>query len=455
MEFLSGHKRETALAILLLFVFICMSVFVVKQPFGDGPDEINRYKVVSYIEKHGAIPLGDDPEIIIDGYGASYAFQPILTYMIEGYLLHIISFLNLDFDTKLIIARYVNVFIGLIAAFYTVRLSRVLFGDDKTALLFSLAVIFLPQNIFIYTYVNTDGMGLLSVIMMVYATILGYKSDFNKESLYTLAIGIILCLMSYYNCYGYILMAFIAFIIYFVMKKDTDAMFKKGIPVALSVFLMAGWWFFRNILLYGSDIFALNARRECAQLTGNILWLENMANTYQAQGYTLKEMVFDTDYFTLVWKSFIAMFGPMSIPTHHYVYMAFKYLFFICVVSLFIPKKVSVLPEIEKKSRIILWISMMTAMVIPAVLALYYSYTWDFQPQGRYYLPCMIPFFFVLCLGMEKLITLICDLSKKILKTEKTQAFAQVLLYLILYVFFFSSLIISIYEMIKFYASTL
>lgn len=455
MEFISGHKHKTALAILLLFVFICMSIFVVKQPFGDGPDEINRFKVVSYIEKHGAIPVGDDPEIIIDGYGASYAFQPILTYMIEGYLLHLLLPLDLDANTKLLIARYVNVLIGLIAAFYTVRLSKVLFKDDRSALLFSLAVIFLPENIFIYTYVNTDGMGLLSVIMMIYAIILGYKSDFNKESLYTLSIGIILCLMSYYNCYGYVLMAFIAFVAYFVMRKDFDPMFKKGIAVALSVFLMAGWWFFRNIMLYGGDIFALSARKECANLTGNILWLENMANTYQAQGYTLKEMVFDTDYFTLVWKSFIAMFGPMSIPTHHYIYMAFKYIFFICVISLFIPKKTSSLPDLEKKDKITLFTCMTVAMIIPAILALYYSYTWDFQPQGRYYLPCMIPFFFILSLGMEKLITLIYDLLKRFIKNEKTSAYAKVFMYLMLYLFFFSSLIISIYEMIKFYASTL
>ena len=455
MEFLSRHKRETALAILLLFVFICMSIFVFKQPFGDGPDEINRYKVVSYIEKHGSIPVGDDPEIIIDGYGASYAFQPILTYMIEGYLLHLISPLNLDPDTKLIIARYVNVLIGLLAAFYTFKLSTVLFGDSLTSYLFSLAVILLPQNIFIYTYVNTDGMGLLSVIMMIYALILGYKTDFDRESLYTLSIGIILCLMSYYNCYGYILMVFIAFVIYFLKRKDTEKMFKKGIPVALSVFLMAGWWFFRNILLYGGDIFALSARKECAQLTGNILWLENMANTYQAQGYSLKEMVFDTDYFTLVWKSFIAMFGPMSIPTHHYVYMAFKYIFFICLLSLFIPKKASFLPDLEKKDKIIMLISMLTAMMIPAILALYYSYTWDFQPQGRYYLPCMIPLFFILCIGMEKLIGFICDLLKRFSKTEKTPAYTRVSFYVLLYVFFFSALIISIYEMIKYYASTL
>ena len=45
-------------------------------------------------------------------------------------------------------------------------------------------------------------------------------------------------------------------------------------------------------------------------------------------------MIFGTDYFTLVWKSFIAMFGPMLIPTHHYIYMAFRDLFFVAVLHM-------------------------------------------------------------------------------------------------------------------------
>ncbi|MCR4749180.1 MAG: hypothetical protein K5877_05150 [Lachnospiraceae bacterium] len=453
MDFFKGRSCRITYILILACTFICMSIFVFIQPFGDGPDEINRYKVVSYIENHGHIPRGEDPEIIIDGYGASYAFQPILTYMIEGYILHALSPLHPDPGLKLIIARYVNVIIGLIAAYFTLKLSKELFKDPMCALMFALGVIFLPQNIFVYTYVNTDGMGLLSVILMIYGTIKGYRTDFDRRSLISLCTGIILCLMSYYNCYGYILTAFIAFVVYFVMHGSYKEMLSKGLLIVLFTALFAGWWFIRNMILYNGDIFALTARRECADATGNILWLENMRNTYKVQGYSLKEMVFGTDYYTLVWKSFIAMFGPMAIPTHHYVYMSYKYLTCICILGLFIPQKTTLLQDRDKKDSLSFLLTLFTGMLIPAALALYYSYSWDFQPQGRYYLPCLIPLAMILCVGMEKLISLIKGFIYRLTQNKKTSEISKVFLYFMIYVFFFMSLVISIYKMISYYST--
>lgn len=455
MDFLTRNTNKFRLIFIILTAFICMSFFVIKQPFGDGPDEINRYKVVDYIDNHGTIPVGAEPEIIIDGYGASYAFQPILTYIIEGYALRLLSPLGLSDSTKLIIARYINVIFGLLAAFYTYKLATFLFNNKNAVFLFTLAVVLLPQNIFIYTYVNTDGMALFSVVLMVYAMIRGYKSDFDRNSLIALITGITLCLLSYYNCYGYILMAFFAFIAYFVMNRDYKTMWKKGGIVAGLVILFAGWWFIRNAILYSGDIFALTARSECAAQTGNVLWLENMANTYKSQGYSVYEMVFKTDYYTLVWKSFIAMFGPMAIPTHHYVYMGFKYIVILCLAGLLIPEVSGTLKDYSLKHKIILWIFMIVSMIIPAVLAVIYSYGYDFQPQGRYYLPSLIPFACILCTGMNKLIDAVIALLSKVVHKEKTLALAKAFINHILYMFFFLSLFISVYLMLKYYASIL
>jgi len=455
MDFLSKNSNRIRLIIILLAAFICMSFFVIKQPFGDGPDEINRYKVVEYIRQFGSIPRGDANEIIIDGYGASYAFQPILTYIIEGYVLRILNPLNLSAAIQLIIARYINVLFGLIAAFYTYKISRYVFSDDNASFLFTLAVVLLPQNIFIYTYVNTDGLALLSVTLMIYALLRGYSSDFDKNSCIAAIAGIVLCLLSYYNCYGYILTSFMAFIACFVFKKDYKNMYKKGSFIIAGVLLLAGWWFVRNALLYNGDILALTARKECAAQTGNILWLENMANTYQSQGYSIYEMVFKTDYYTLVWKSFIGMFGPMSIPTHHYVYMGYKYIFIICLLGLLIPKASGSFKNYSTKQKVSFWTFMVINMIIPAALSVYYSYTYDFQPQGRYYLPALLPLVCIASTGANKLIDCCMILLAKLVHKEKTLALAKAFIYHILYMFFFLSLIISVYLMLKYYASIL
>ena len=287
-SFFSKNPNLTRLSVILIFLLISMSCFVFTQPFGDGPDEINRFKVVSYIANHGTIPVGDDPEIIIDGYGASYAFQPILTYIIEGYILFLLRPFSLSAAASLAVARFVNVIIGLFAAVYTYKLSFLLFKKNDAAFLFTLGVTLLPQNIFIFTYVNTDGCGLLSIAMILYALVKGFKSNFDKESVITLSIGIILCLMSYYNCYGHVFAAFLAFICYYIVNKEIPKkeMYKKGGIIALLVILGAGWWFIRNMILYDGDIFALTARKICAAETGNAAFLETMAETYQAMGYS-------------------------------------------------------------------------------------------------------------------------------------------------------------------------
>ena len=120
-------STEQVRVILLLFVALsCMLTFAIIQPFGDGPDEINRFKVVEYIYEHGALPHGADPEVILDGYGGSYAFQPILTYIIDGYLLRCFSVFEPSLEMRVFISRLVSIFIGCITALYVKKLSDLL-----------------------------------------------------------------------------------------------------------------------------------------------------------------------------------------------------------------------------------------------------------------------------------------------------------------------------------------
>ena len=417
-----------------------MLTFAAIQPFGDGPDEINRFKIVEYIYNHGTLPTGSDPEVLIDGYGGSYAFQPMLTYIIDGYLLRCLRVFQPSLETRVFIARLVGIFIGILTALYTKKLSDLLFTNKKTAWAFTLAVTFLPQNLFIHTYVNTDSMGLFSIVLVLYALILGLQDDFSQRTCITLAVGVILCALSYYNCYGIIVCAVLFFLVYFWKKcrtttpllttkeantdtffgkntqktsvsfmpaYDFHSMLRKGLFISAIVIIGISWWFIRNAVLYDGDFLALEARNICAAQTGLESYNPYTRDTYQRLGIPLMEMIFGTDYFTLVWKSFIAMFGPMQIPTHHYIYMAFKDLFFMAVIGLLLPLKSSALTTTRKLQKWLVNLTMILAIIVPVILALYYSYTFDFQPQGRYYLPMVIPFMYFLTIGAEKLIMLI------------------------------------------------
>ncbi len=458
MKAILQNKEKIFTFIMLAAAFVCMLTFAVVQPFGDGPDEINRFKIVDYIYQYGKLPTGDDPEVLIDGYGASYAFQPYLTFIIDGFLLRFFSFLEPSLTARVFVSRLVNICFGLAMAVYVKKISDLIFSNKKTAWAFTLAVVFLPQTLFLHSYVNTDSMGFLSVAMIIYALLKGFEDDFSLSSILHLSVGIIFCTLSYYNCYGIILCAAIAFFFYFFSLEKGKISFnwlsflKKGGLISVIVLAAVSWWFIRNALLYDGDVLALTARQLCAAETCTPEFNPFTRDTYQRLGIPVFSMIFKTNYFALVWRSFIAMFGPMTIPTHHYIYLGFRDWFLLAVIGLILPlkRKSSVLLSYPKKEKLLINIAMVLGMVIPAFLAVYYSYTWEFQPQGRYFHPMLIPFMYFLAIGIEKLFSFLSGMCSNISvfcgKTGETiERNVSLMLYFLLYSFLIISLVYSVF----------
>lgn len=439
----NGKRWEQAGEIIFyLLVFLAIACFAMLQTYGDPPDEINRFKVVNFIRNHGRLPYGGDPEVILNGYGASYAFQPILTYIIQGYLLRFLGLFTTDGYVLLLAARMVNVCFGVLMAYFVRLISKEVWKNPYIQWTFTLLVVFLPQNIFIHSYVNTDSMAMLSVAMIFYALLRARRCDYDKKDCILLATGIILCAMSYYNTYGIILSAILIFIINFVYmasgqeggagKKKLEVkwreMLRKGGFISVIVLLGIGWWFVRNAFLYGGDFIAMNARLECAIETATAEFNPLTRFTYQKEGIPLTEMLFDTGYITLLRDSFIAMFGPMLIPTHGLIYIFYKRLWIIaCVLAVMPVKKIGAklsrrensagkdekyLSEegsiwgysydTSRKDSVAFYACMVLFCIITIGLSIYYSYTWEFQPQGRYILPVLIPFMYLVTIGVQK-----------------------------------------------------
>ena len=101
-------KSRLALVLFLLTAAGSMVLLAAVQPFGDPPDEINRFKVVYYIANHGSLPNGFDEEVILGGYGGSYAFQPILSYILMGWLLRFLKLFTMDSFVLILAARLVT-----------------------------------------------------------------------------------------------------------------------------------------------------------------------------------------------------------------------------------------------------------------------------------------------------------------------------------------------------------
>ncbi len=445
-------------------VLLSILAFALLQPFGDPPDEVNRFKVAQFICRHSALPTGEEFEVAIGGYGGSYAFQPILPYMVQAFFMRILSVFTAQERLLLLCARLVNAVFGVVMAVYVRRLSRLLFSRPMTGWLFCFLVMFLPQNLFLHSYVNTDSMAAMSGAMIVYACVKGWKEGWGRRELFTLSAGIIFCTLSYYNAYGLIVSAILLFFFSHIRPDenghchmDWKALFQRGALISLLVLLGAGWWFLRNYLIHDGDLLGLRSRTQHAIRTALPQYNPATRITVKGSGVSLREMLQQTDFLYFLWNSFVARFGPMTLPTLPFLYIWYYRIFgfgwLFCLLPVSVQKmctdfradtygKTASIDIREKAAavcekpsgtvcadtggagkepgdsarrrkgaslllRILFDSALLLSVFIPFGLCVYYSYASDYQPQGRYIMPMLIPFMYFTALGFDKAAALI------------------------------------------------
>lgn len=207
------NKRDRIIFICYICAFLAVAtVIALMQPladtpplFGNPPDEHARFLVPKYIYEHGVIPTGAEEEIRIPSYGFSYGIYNVFPYIVQGYVMRFVGLFTDSMQVLLYAARFVNVISGCMMAVVVYLLSEKLFDSRAFRWIFCFGIMFLPQNLFMNTYVNTDSMCLLSTAMIVYAWVGANEEGYSRANILWLSGGIILCALSYYNAYGYIL----------------------------------------------------------------------------------------------------------------------------------------------------------------------------------------------------------------------------------------------------------
>lgn len=435
------YKKEKIWFLLYITGFLIMALTIaLLQPLADTPplfpnppDEHARFLIPQYICEHGRIPTGFEEEVRIPTYGFSYVLYNAFPYIIQGFLMRLVSFFTKSQLLLLYTARLVNVASGVCMAVVVYLLSKKVFQETRFRWLFCFAVMYLPQNLFTHTYVNTDSMCLLSTAMMVYALVSAYREGFTRANCLWLIGGIVLCALSYYNAYGYILSSMILFLVYFLQKEqghwyyDWRNMLKKGFFISILVLAGIGWWFVRSYLLYDGDFLGLETRQNMAAQYADPVVNPLYGNTFQQKGYTIWQMMKEKKFAECVFYSFVAAFGSVSITGNIWLYRFYKIFFAIGLGAnvLFWPytllqSKYRNETLINKKSQTIqkhsfrqgktivtkctfFHFNMIFCAVMPLILLIQYAYTMDYQDQGRYLLPSVIPFMYYITAGFDKL----------------------------------------------------
>lgn len=442
-------KRRVMRGFYLLALFVFISLWAYLQPYNVAPDEAMKFDVIKYILTHHSLPDGRDPSIRNEIWGISYAYQPYLSLMLSAVLMKIGGLFSNNMQTLVWFARLVNALFMTAMGFVCMKIGdELLEKGEKTAFLF--LVTLLPGSLYLGTYVNNDAIALFSVSCIIYGWILVYKYGWNFKRACFWGFSISLCALSYYNAYSYILCSIFLFVFTTLLmgqkKWDFSAFFKWGALITFLVVLLSGWWFLRNALLYDGDILGRETMKKMGELYAQTDYKPSRIFTPQRAGMTIGQMLFyvhgteanSHNYLVTVLMSFVGAFGSMKIfppgiiSKLYLLFFAFGGIFLLkSRTDIFGSNKKMVKKELGARGDIyikvyelkplwktysLLHLTMLAASLICAFLAVWYSYANDYQAQGRYFMPSLIPLMYFVILGYRRLL-------EKLVKSERLKFF--------------------------------
>lgn len=448
-------NEKTEIFIFVFLAFILMTTWAMTQPFNSGPDEQMRYYVADYIYKHhGALPGGDDPAVRNKVWGISYAYYPVVSYMVSALFMRISRLFADPGYSMFKIARMADVLFVTGAVYFVVKASGKLFPKEKYSRevrwLFAALAGFMPQAIFMGTYVNTDSLALLAAAMILYAWASYLREDWTWKNCILLAVGMAVCALSYYNAYGWILCSFFFFCFTVLLCREeafsqrVRFLFSRGAVIAAVTLVLCGWWFIRNAVLYNGDFLGRKSCAECAEKYAQKDYRPSLYPTPAKLGWNWKDIILYQDpgwyhnWILTVCVSFIGTFGQMEIYMPYTVSKLYMLFFAVGIISVFFVKETF---DLRKKMYVaqrkavgndrwkiktkvisrewnkegIFHLMMVFLIMIPVFLFLYYVYYSDNQPQGRYLMPALYPLMYFVTLGWNNILT-------KTVKNEKVRS---------------------------------
>lgn len=404
-------REKIMLAIyLLIFAVTAFTVARLQQHelnapiYSCPPDETARYLVPKWIYEHGTIPTGLEAETQNPDYGSfSYAFLPGLSYMVMGYVMRFAGMLNLIHNpgTPLLIARSVNVFFGILTAFFIWLLGRRVFNKERYVWLFACGVTFLPQHLFIHTYVNTESMCMLSIAIILHALMRMRQDGVKTVNCAEFAVGASILTLSYYSAYGVLLFSIPIFVSFFVKKGadskttvDYKKVFGYGSFIMLIWAVLCLWWFIKQGIVLDGDFLGTAHRNETLYMIREC--------SFKAQGVSFWDMIVKNRPVFAARISFIGNYGSCSILGYPWMYGLYE-LFYICGVIL-VAIRACVAYKTDRKSfgyGFFFQAMLLCTDLATLILWLVYIYSFDYQPQGRYMFPALFHFYWLITKGYE------------------------------------------------------
>ena len=106
-----------------------------------APDEYMRYDLCEYIYTHNKLPIGNEPELIDNIWGFSYAFTPYLIQCLSVVFMKLASLFSTEPATLLIAARIPSVLAYALGFVFAYRIGCELLSDRLKSILLACMIL--------------------------------------------------------------------------------------------------------------------------------------------------------------------------------------------------------------------------------------------------------------------------------------------------------------------------
>lgn len=386
--------QRSLFAFILLTYLALGSLFVLRVPAWQAPDEPAHYNVMAQMAAGNLMPtieMGDwdneylealkaqdfAPELLDNLSEVQYEnHQPPLYYWL-GTPFFLIS------NGNLVVMRLYSLILGAITISISYLIAREIFPNQPQIALGTMALIaFLPQNLHILSSVNNDALAGLVIAAMLLESIRYLKGENIKAH----HLGFLLGVAFITKTTVYFMAAVLLLVLILRNWQDKSLLLREGIAFAVPAGSFALLYWGRNLLVYGfPDFLGLQAhdRVVVGQLRTSDYIADIGTSAYWQQAF------YDS------FNSFWGQFGWMEARLADALPLAMAYIIALLILAgmgLFLSKETPAVPRIRPVFGLVLFLT----------LGMYVYYNLSFvQFQGRYLFTAIIPFALLFALGLD------------------------------------------------------
>jgi 4-amino-4-deoxy-L-arabinose transferase-like glycosyltransferase len=354
--FLAGFRGRRADQVLLGVVVAMFAGFAVAYtritPIGASPDELSHLHYINGIADHLRLPPAGEPE----------RQQPPLYYLLGA----IVAKLSGD-DARLI--RLVSVVLGVLTVLTVYAVARRLFPLRPALAVGAAALVgLLPEAQYLAGAINDDNLAWLAGALLVLAGVVVMQSELLTPRL---AIGVGLAVALAVLAKETVWALAVLLLVVVAVRFARQLRVLHIAALLLPTIVLAGWWFVRNAIQFGSPLPPLHPITAQRQVFDS---LSQVRGYLAATAVSLVGMFGNGSHFVA-----ISILGIRPLPSSAAVLVIVAITIAACVA---VARSWGRWDRMRRQVAIVL----LVVLVVAVVQSVLNSATFDLQPQARYLL---------------------------------------------------------------------